>query len=77
MPDVMMQLGDYRFSIAGAAYKHLKRTHEWRWKEVSPLGSKPRHHYLGPGRGRIAMDGTIWPHYRGGLDRIELTEIAP
>ena len=70
MPDVMMQLGDYQFSIATAAYRELKRTHEWRWKEVAPIGSKPRHHYLGPGQGRITIDGTIWPHYRGGLDQI-------
>lgn len=71
MPDVMMMLGDYQFSIRTAAYEELRRKHEWRWKPVKPVGRMPKHHFLGPDEGTVSLSGTIHPHYLGGLGQID------
>lgn len=70
MTDVMMALGSFRFSLDTAAYEALRRSDSWRWIEMARLGRAPAQQYLGPGAAEIGMDGTIYPHYRGGLGQM-------
>lgn len=71
MTDVMMALGEFRFSLDTAAYESLRRSDSWRWVEMARLGRAPAQQYLGPGATEIGLEGTIYPHYRGGLGQIE------
>jgi len=70
MTEIMMALGEYRFSLPTAAYQSLEKTSEWRWQEQDRLGRKPALQYTGPGSTKINMSGTIYPHYQGGLDQV-------
>lgn len=65
MPDVMMALGGYRFSLSTVAYQKLQRTADWRWPTQDRLGAHPVRQYVGPGDQSITLDGTLYPHYLG------------
>jgi phage protein U len=70
MADILMALGDYRFSLSSAAYKELSRTSAWRWTKQERMGRKPARHFTGPDSDSITLAGTIYPHYWGGLGQI-------
>ncbi|UTV30872.1 phage tail protein [Photobacterium atrarenae] len=67
MADVMMALGDYRFSINTAALQNISETHSWRWADHNVAGSKPKSQFIGADLSAIRLQGTIYPHFRGGL----------
>lgn len=69
--NVMMALGDYRFSLSTAAYQNLERTMSWRWAAVERVGGRPKQQYIGPGEETVSMDGSIYPAFRGGLGQID------
>ncbi len=69
--DVMLALGDYRFSVATAAYQLLSRTTNYRWAMLATFGSIPKHQYVGPGKDTISLKGVVYPHYKGGLGQID------
>ena len=71
MASVMMALGKYRFSIDSAAYQTLQRSTAWRWPAQERLGRAPALQYLGPGEDKIALSGTIYPQFRGGLEQMD------
>lgn len=68
---VMMALGGYRFALGTAAYQKLDRTSEWRWPTLDVIGAPPAAQYIGPGHDKISLDGSIFPHFRGGLGQID------
>lgn len=70
MTEIMMALGDYRFSLSTAAYKDLERTSEWRWAKQERMGRKPARQFNGPDGDSLTLTGTIYPHFRGGLGQI-------
>ena len=70
MADIMMTLGDFQFSIDTAAYQGLKRETSWRWKQQERIGREPANQYIGPGNDRVTLDGSIYPHFRGGLGQL-------
>lgn len=70
MSKVMMALGQYRFSLSTAAYQSLKRTDAWRWASQERLTRAPAMQCIGKGKASITLDGTIHPHFRGGLGQI-------
>lgn len=70
MPGVMMQIGNYQFSIGTAAYQELTRVHSWRWNEVPRAGRKPASQYDGPEAATLELSGVIYPHYKGGIGQI-------
>ncbi len=77
MTEVMMMLGRYQFSLDTAAYQNLHRDAEYRWPEQSRIGRIPARQFVGPGGETIEIEGSIYPHYRGGLGQLErLREIA-
>lgn len=67
---VMMALGPYRFSLSTAAFQDLERTSAWRWPSVDRVGARPALQFVGPGEDRVSMRGTIYPHFRGGIDQV-------
>ncbi|MEI8634705.1 phage tail protein [Vibrio sp. PP-XX7] len=71
MNDVMCALGDYRFSINTAALQSISESHEWRWADHDLAGRKPRSQYIGGGLSTLRFQGTIYPHFRGGLAQTE------
>lgn len=68
--NMMMILGVYRFCISNAAYQTLSRATEYRWAEQSRLGNEPALQFIGPGADTIKLDGTIYPHFKGGLRQV-------
>ncbi len=70
MSKVMMALGQYRFSLPTAAYQNLKRTDAWRWASQDRLTRAPAKQFLGRGNVTLSLDGTIYPHFRGGLGQV-------
>lgn len=43
----------------------------YRWETVQLVGRRPQLHYLGPGEETLTLNGTIHPHFRGGLRQID------
>lgn len=71
MAAAMMQLGDFRFGVATAAYQELTRTRTFRWGAQERLGRIPARQWLGAGDDSITLSGVIYPHFRGGLGQIQ------
>lgn len=72
MTEVMMKLGsDYQFALSTAAYSQLRRSCEYRWPSQDRLGRLPARQFTGPGADTIALEGVIYPHFKGGLGQIE------
>jgi phage protein U len=69
--NVLMALGEYRFSIATAAYQKLERNTAWRWASQDRIGVPPGKQYIGPGDDTLSLDGDIFPGYRGGMGQVD------
>ncbi len=72
---VMMALGDYRFGLATAAYDEMRRVDEYRWQQQARLGRTPAQQFIGPGTTTIEFEGTIYPHFRGGLGQVDAMRV--
>jgi phage protein U len=68
---VLFTLGQYQFSVDNAAADSLSRTKNYRWQAQNRLGRDPSQQYIGPGKTSIQIQGTIYPHFRGGLGQID------
>ena len=69
--EIMMALGDFRFQLDTAAYQELERTQNYDWKFKKPVGKRPIGQFLGIGEEKINLIGTIYPHFRGGLQQLQ------
>lgn len=69
--EAMLQLGRFVFAPAGATFDELSRTRAFRWAAQERLGRRPARQFLGPGEESIAIQGRIYPHFRGGLGQID------
>lgn len=69
--NMMMILGNYRFSIYSAAYQTFARSSEYRWEELKRIGKESAMQFLGNDTDTITLEGTIYPQYRGGIGQIE------
>lgn len=67
---ILMALGTYRFGIGRADYQQLTRFAEYRWEQLPRVGRRPASQYLGPGLETLTLDGTIYPHFKGGLRQV-------
>ncbi|MEM7047006.1 MAG: phage tail protein [Pseudomonadota bacterium] len=63
--NILMALGDFRFSIATAAYQTLRRENEYRWAAQDRIGREPARQWLGQGHDTITLEGVIYPAERG------------
>ncbi len=71
MADIMMALGDFRFSVNTAAYESLRRSTEYRWAEQQRIAHRPSQQFVGIGTEEIEVLGVIYPHYKGGLRQVD------
>jgi len=67
----MMALGGFRFGVNAASYQRLRRAAEYRWATLDRAGRMPAAQFLGPGAQTILLEGTIYPHFKGGLRQVE------
>ena len=70
--EMMMILGVYRFCIRSAAYEAFKRQTEYNWQSQNRIGAEPAMQFVGGGEDTISLEGTIYPHFRGGLRQVSL-----
>lgn len=68
--NVMMGFGPYRFSLNTSAYQQLRRRIDYRWQAQNRLGTAAAMQYIGPGQDEITLEGSIYPHFKGGLKQI-------
>jgi uncharacterized protein len=69
---MMLALGIYRFALNTATYQSFKRNNEYRWPAVERIGKEPLLQSIGAGAERIDLEGIIYPHFRGGLEQINI-----
>ena len=67
---ILMGLGVFRFAMTQGAYETFTRTASYRWGKLDRIGADPDLQYMGPETGEIKIEGTIFPHFRGGLTQI-------
>lgn len=70
--NVMLALGDYRFSVDTAAYQSLQQSQSWGWVEQARVGGQPLLQLTGKALRSITMTGTIFPEYKGGFNQVSL-----
>lgn len=71
MADVMLQLGDYAFSIDSAAYQQLARTSSYTWAAQQRVGTHDALQFTGYGADSITLTGRIYPGWRGGTGQLD------
>ncbi|MFJ1293481.1 phage tail protein [Paracoccus yeei] len=81
MPDLglslmMMALGGFRFGVNRANYQVFARAAAWHWEAQDRVGRRPALQFLGPGSDEITLEGTIYPHFKGGLRQVELMRLV-
>lgn len=71
MAEVLLALGDYRFSIDTASYEQLERTDRYRWPTQQLIGRYPAAQFTGYEAPTIMLTGRVYPHWAGGITQIE------
>jgi len=71
MPEILLALGEFRFSVDTAAHQSLARTAEYRWPQQDRLARAPALQFVGPGTETVTLQGVIHPHARGGLGQLD------
>lgn len=70
MRTYMARLGNFEFELDTAAFKTLTRVSTYNWKGQDRIGRKPAQQFTGEGADTIELNGTIYPHFRGGLGQV-------
>jgi uncharacterized protein len=70
MRTYLARLGAFTFSLDTAAFQELQRVSTYRWEAKNRIGRKPAQQNVGSGADTIRLNGTIYPHYRGGLGQM-------
>jgi phage protein U len=74
---IMWMLGPFMFSRDTAAPTTLRRSTEFGWASQDRFAKGPALQYTGPGADTFDLDGTIYPHYAGGLGQVQaMRELA-
>lgn len=71
MCDVMMALGEFRFSTNTATYHELRHSQQYRWQSQARLLRRPAYQFVGLGEETLEIPGVVLPHYRGGIEQIQ------
>lgn len=72
LDDVMMHVGPYEFRISAAAYSELSRVIDYRWVLANRIGQAPAAQFVGVGKDEITIDGTVYPHFAGGVGQVNI-----
>jgi len=68
--DILMRLGEFRFSVDTAAYQSLTRNLEISWPTQPRLWSAPAVQFTGIGDETVSLEGVVVPGFRGGLQQL-------
>jgi len=60
---VMMKLGNFKFSILTAAYQKLTKTYGWNWAEVKRFNNTASLQYTGKNNPTRKLDGVVFPEF--------------
>ncbi|MHA6195520.1 phage tail protein [Pseudomonas wadenswilerensis] len=71
MAEVMMALGDFRFSVTTAQYQTLSTSMSWRWATKDRYKHKPGKQFHGPGSFTKNLEILVLPQNRADLQRLE------
>ena len=71
-PIVMMQLGEFQFSISTVLYQTLDRQAKYNWQSQSRLNGSLAWQYTAESEESISLDGVIYPQFKGGGKQVEL-----
>ena len=70
--DVLIRLGDFRFSVDTAAYQSLTRQIEMRWNALDRLWNAPTVQFTGQGAETITLEGRIHPGSTGDIQQLNI-----
>lgn len=70
MKEIMLQLGDYQFSISTAAYQNLRRVTEYRWQGQERIHQLDALQFTGKNKDSITLDGVVFPTYKSGIGQL-------
>jgi uncharacterized protein len=73
---IMLALGSFRFGINRANYQTMTRTAGYRFAKLDRLARAPALQFLGPDTEEMTLQGTIYPHFKGGLRQVELMRLT-
>lgn len=68
---MLMAIGDIAFEAGRASYEELRRRAEYRWPGADRAGRPPVRQFAGPGEETIELTGALYPHFTGGLGRMD------
>lgn len=68
---ILLNLGDFQFSMDTAAFEELQRSSAYIWAELPRIGMNPALQFTGVEAEVITLTGKIYPHFRGGLGQID------
>lgn len=63
----MLQLGDYKFEIATAAYQQLEVKDAAKWAEQARIGREPALQWVGQEASTITLNGVVYPAFNGSM----------
>ena len=66
----MARIGSFTFSIDSAAFQQLERKTSYKWAKQERIGRNPALQFVGREAETITLQGTIYPHFRGGLGQM-------
>lgn len=67
---VMMQLGEFQFSIGTAAYQSLDRKTQYSWQSQDRINQHKAWQYSARPDESLQFEGIIYPNYKGGHKQI-------
>lgn len=71
MRTYMARLGGFTFGLDTAAFQELQRVSTYRWQAKDRIGRRPAQQNTGLGAETITLNGTIYPHWRGGIRQVD------
>ena len=72
--DVLVALGNYRFSLNSAAPQEIDEELNFRWIDIDVVNDMPVSQFNGHGLKPLVLRGVIYPFHAGGFEQIELIE---
>ncbi len=70
--DVLLRLGEFRFSVSTAAFEGLSRTSQYQWVGQSRLWNGQSQQFTGLGEDIIKLEGTVFPHEEGDIHALNI-----
>lgn len=68
---VMIQLGEFQFTITTASYQTFTRDISYRWPSQDVIGKRPALQFVGPSKESIAVAGNIYPGEFGNVEQVD------